>query len=161
MRKLILPILLVIAVGGYYIFSINKANDQEAIEALKQEITVEEEVIPATELIFGIELTNLEIHEGKVTRNQTLSSILSPFNVPYQLIDELAKKSREVFDVRRIAANRKYTILRPKDSLSSQAAYFIYEPNPMEYVVYKLKDSVEVCKEARPVTFSEAALCQV
>ncbi|WP_226389553.1 peptidoglycan DD-metalloendopeptidase family protein [Penaeicola halotolerans] len=161
MRKLILPILLVIAVGGYYIFSINKANDQETIEALKQEITVEEEVIPATELIFGIELTNLEIHEGKVTRNQTLSSILSPFNVPYQLIDELAKKSREVFDVRRIAANRKYTILRPKDSLSSQAAYFIYEPNPMEYVVYKLKDSVEVYKEARPVTFSERSVSGV
>ena len=69
--------------------------------------------------------------EGVVGKNETLSTILAPFNVPYQIIDELAKKSRDIFDVKKIAFNKKFTVLTPKDS--SQAQFFIYEPNPLFY----------------------------
>lgn len=97
--------------------------------------------------LYGINVTGLNIVEGTVSKNQTLASILSPFNVPYQIIDELAKKSKEVFDVRWIAADRKFTILTPSDS--SQAQFFIYEPNPAEYVVFNL-DSMEIYKAEKP-----------
>jgi murein DD-endopeptidase MepM/ murein hydrolase activator NlpD len=97
--------------------------------------------------LYGINVTGLNIVEGTVSKNQTLASILSPFNVPYQIIDELAKKSKEVFDVRWIATNKKFTILTPSDS--SQAHFFIYEPNPAEYVVFNL-DSIEIYKAEKP-----------
>jgi murein DD-endopeptidase MepM/ murein hydrolase activator NlpD len=97
--------------------------------------------------LYGINVTGLNIVEGTVSKNQTLASILSPFNVPYQIIDELAKKSKEVFDVRWIAANKKFTVLTPSDS--SQAQFFIYEPNPAEYVVFNL-DSMEIYKAEKP-----------
>lgn len=100
--------------------------------------------------LYGINVTGLNIVEGTVSKNQTLGSILAPFNVPYQIIDQIAKKSKEIFDVRGIAANRKFTVVTPPDS--SQAAFFIYEPNPAEYVVFNL-DSIDIYKAEKPVEY--------
>lgn len=121
---------------------------------------IEEEVIVAIDstgveqekqvFLYGINVTGLSIVEGTVSKNQTLGSILSPFNVPYQIIDEIAKKSKEVFDVRWIAANKKFTILQSADSPAAQ--FFIYEPNPAEYVVFDL-DSMEIYKAEKPAIF--------
>jgi len=97
--------------------------------------------------LFGINVTGLEIIEGTVSKNQTLATILSPFNVPYQLIDEIAKKSAEVFDVRGIAVDKKFTVLTSPNS--SKAEFFIYEPNPAEYVVFDL-DSAKVYRAEKP-----------
>lgn len=100
--------------------------------------------------LYGINVTGLNIVEGTVSKNQTLGSILTPFNVPYQIIDEIAKKSKEVFDVRWIAANKKFTILQSADSPGAQ--FFIYEPNPAEYVVFNL-DSMEIYKAEKPAVY--------
>lgn len=97
--------------------------------------------------LYGINVTGLNIIEGKVTKNQTLATILSPFNVPYQIIDEIAKKSKDVFDVRWIATDKKFTVITPTDSAKAQ--FFIYEPNPAEFVVFNL-DSVNVYKAEKP-----------
>lgn len=100
--------------------------------------------------LYGINVTGLNIVEGTVSKNQTLGSILAPFNVPYQIIDQIAKKSKEIFDVRGIAANKKFTVVTPADS--AQAAFFIYEPNPAEYVVFNL-DSIDIYKAEKPAEF--------
>ncbi|PZX48543.1 M23 family metallopeptidase [Algoriphagus chordae] len=100
--------------------------------------------------LYGINVTGLNIVEGTVSKNQTLGSILAPFNVPYQIIDQIAKKSKEIFDVRGIAVDKKFTVLSPADS--SQAAFFIYEPNPAEYVVFNL-DSIDIYKAEKPAEF--------
>lgn len=122
--------------------------------SLKEEVIV---AVDSTEVeqekqvfLYGINVTGLSIVEGTVSKNQTLGSILSPFNVPYQIIDEIAKKSKEVFDVRWIAANKKFTILQSADSPTAQ--FFIYEPNPAEYVVFNL-DSMEIYKAEKPAIY--------
>jgi murein DD-endopeptidase MepM/ murein hydrolase activator NlpD len=137
---------LFVAIGAGAVFQIDnfRRNSTEAdtITADSTYASQEKEVF-----LYGINVTGLNIVEGTVSKNQTLASILSPFNVPYQIIDELAKKSKEVFDVRWIAANKKFTILTPADS--AQAQFFIYEPNPAEYVVFNL-DSMEIYKAEKP-----------
>lgn len=130
--------------GGVY-FTSNHQIFEEAPE--EEEVVLEEEVIEEN-LLYGININELDVIEGVVGKNQTLSTILAPFNVPYQIIDEIAQKSKDIFDVRKIAFNKKFTVLSAKDS--SQAQFFIYEPNPAEYVVFKL-DQVEVYKEEKPV----------
>ena len=100
------------------------------------------------QILYGINVNELDVVEGVVGRNQTLSTILAPFNVPYQIIDEIARKSKDIFDVKKIAFNKKFTVLTFKDT--SLAQFFIYEPNPAEFVVFKL-DEGKVYKEERPV----------
>lgn len=135
------------AIATFQILSPKVANSDQENDLTQDSLA--SEVDPQTYL-YGINVTGLNIIEGTVNKNQTLASILLPFNVPYQIIDEIAKKSREVFDVRWIAANKKFTILTPSDS--SQAQFFIYEPNPAEYVVFNL-DSLEIYKAEKPAEF--------
>ncbi|MCC5937824.1 MAG: peptidoglycan DD-metalloendopeptidase family protein [Lunatimonas sp.] len=134
--------LLLASAFAFYHYHSASDEDYTAHELPEEIIEVEEK------LLFGINVDNFEIIEGTVERNQTLSTILSPFNVSYQVIDEIAKKSKDIFDVRRIAFNKKFTVLTPKDTLLAQ--YFIYEPNPTEFVVFKLDDA-NVYKESKPV----------
>ncbi len=105
------------------------------------------ETVPKEVFLYGINVTGLNIVEGTVSKNQTLGSILAPFNVPYQIIDELARRSKAVFDVRGISINQKFTILTPEDSTKAQ--FFIYEPNPAEFVVFNL-DSLNIYKAEKP-----------
>lgn len=145
------PILL--AVGAYGIYTYNLNNQIPPKESKEISIPDKNVSIEAEEkLLFGINVNELDIIEGVVEKNQTLSTILGPFNVPYQIIDEIARKYKDIFDVKHIAFNRKYTVLTPRDS--SQAQFFIYEPNQEEYVVFKL-DEVSVYKEAKPVEFKK------
>lgn len=137
---------LFLMLGAGAIFEIGKNTDANPIE--DTEITDSTGIVKEKEVfLYGINVTGLNIIEGTVSKNQTLGSILTPFNVPYQIIDEIAKKSKGVFDVRWISANKKFTILQSADS--PQAQFFIYEPNPAEYVVFDL-DSMEIYKAEKP-----------
>lgn len=132
--------------NGIYLQS-NQDKAKQAEQELYASVDIEEEMKEDL-MLYGINVNELDIVEGVVGKNATLSTILSPFNISYQIIDEIARKSKDIFDVRKIAFNKKFTVLTPKDS--STAQFFIYEPNPAEYVVFKL-DDVEVYKEERPV----------
>ena len=121
-----------------------------------QEDEPQEPVVSAPEpeeenLLYGINVDDVDIVEGVVKRNQTLSTILAPFDVPYQIIDEIAKKSKEIFDVKKIAFNKKYTVLTPRDSTKSK--FFVYEPNRTEFVVFNLSQP-EIYKENKPMAIN-------
>ena len=93
--------------------------------------------------LFGINVDSLEVIEAAVQPNQYLSQILRKYNISLSLIDRVAKKSRSVFDVRKIRVDKNYTVLCRPDSAHT-AQYFIYEPNRLDYVVFDLTDSVNI-----------------
>lgn len=99
---------------------------------------------------YGIVTDSFLVVKDKVKRNQNLSEILLPFGVPYATIDKLARASKEVFDVRKLATGKPYTIFCSKDSLGL-ANCFIYEPNATEYVVFDLRDSLRIYKGQKEV----------
>lgn len=92
---------------------------------------------------YGIVTDSLIIIKDKVKRNQNLSTLLLPYGVPYSTIDAIAKASKEVFDVRKLAVGKPYTIFCKKDS-AGLATCFVYEPNATEYVVFNFHDSLHV-----------------
>lgn len=92
---------------------------------------------------YGIIVDSLLIFKDKVKKNQFLADILIKYNVDYQKIDQLAKRSKSVFDVRKIRAGNNYSVLCTKDT-NRQVQYFIYENSPASYVVFDLRDSIHV-----------------
>lgn len=142
-----IALFLTLGIGAFFQFGDFKASPEKVEITAIDSIGIEQE---KQVFLYGINVTGLSIIEGTVSKNQTLGSILTPFNVPYQIIDEIAKKSKEVFDVRWIAANKKFTILQSADSPTAQ--FFIYEPNPAEYVVFNL-DSMEIYKAEKPAIY--------
>ncbi|MCB0397869.1 MAG: peptidoglycan DD-metalloendopeptidase family protein [Flavobacteriales bacterium] len=119
---------------------------EEHVEIIAPEELPQEE--PLTR--FGFLVDSFDIKEGHIRNNENLSTILAKYGVDYGTIDLLAKESRDVFDVRRLAAGRKYTLLCDKDS-SGYAKCFIYEKSPVDYVVFDWRDSLQIYQGAKQV----------
>ncbi|MFH1321384.1 MAG: peptidoglycan DD-metalloendopeptidase family protein [Bacteroidota bacterium] len=117
---------------------------------------------PSTEVIAtpqnyyvekGIVSDSLLIYEGTVKRDQNLSEILLKYDVSYAVIDKLAKRSKEIFDVRKINTGKKYLVYYSEDSLQ-KAQCFIYEVDAVNYVVFNLGDSLHIYKDEKEVETS-------
>lgn len=92
--------------GGLFIitciaFWIYDGNVPQVQENEPQELEANVPEPEEENLLYGINVDDVDIVEGVVKRNQTLSTILAPFDVPYQIIDEIAKKSKDIFDVKK------------------------------------------------------------
>ncbi|WP_084362719.1 M23 family metallopeptidase [Roseivirga echinicomitans] len=143
---------LVVVVVLYFYFS------RESTPYIEEEIPMNEAAIIAEPLYkFGIPVDQYQVLEGKIKRNQTIADILLPFNISNQDIFSIDRLSKDVFSVRNFIPNRDYTLFYTEDSLK-RAAYFVYEPSPLEYVVYQLKDSISIYKEEREVEIIETTM---
>ena len=80
-----------------------------------------------------------------------LSHILLINHIPWPEIDLLVKKSKDIYDVRKLRSGKNYTVLCKKDS-TEKAEYFIYEANAIDYVVFDLRDTMHVAVEQKDVT---------
>ncbi|WP_163718329.1 M23 family metallopeptidase [Mangrovibacterium lignilyticum] len=108
-------------------------------------------IIPEPVLKFGLPVDSFYIEPGVIKRNQNLSDILIAQNISYQTIDEIARKSKPIFDVRKLKqGNNCYFFCTPDSNRTAQ--YFIYEIDPIEYVVYQLNDSLAIYKGEKPIT---------
>lgn len=98
-------------------------------------------------LMHGMVVDSMHIIEDVVKRNQRFIDLLEGHYVSPEVMKQLNFVPRNIFDFRKIAANKKYTLITRQDSLQSAKA-IIYEPNPIDYVIFHLDDSlmVEVCQ---------------
>jgi murein DD-endopeptidase MepM/ murein hydrolase activator NlpD len=139
MKRRIIEIAILIAFGLLIIYIASLRENSPGNELA----VIEKDAQPEPEMEYGIIVDSLIIYKDKVKRNQYLSDILLKYGVDYGKIDQLAKRSKKVFDVRKIKAGNKYTVLCNNDSLQ-KALFFIYESSPTSYVVFDLGDSVHV-----------------
>lgn len=105
--------------------------------------------IPVPTIKYGFALDTFSVVKDEIKDNEFLSTILLKHKVDYVTIDRIARKSKEVWDVKQLRAGKKFYILN-KDTTTS-ADHFIYEPNPFRYVVYDLKDSLNISVTERPI----------
>jgi hypothetical protein len=92
-------------------------------------------------------VNDLSVVEDEVKRNQRFTDLLSGYYVSPAVMQQLNLLPKKIYDFRKIAAHKKYTLLVDHDSLKTLRA-LVYEPNPIDYVVFHLKDSllVESCQ---------------
>jgi murein DD-endopeptidase MepM/ murein hydrolase activator NlpD len=86
-----------------------------------------------------------------IRANENLSEILSQYQVPAKALVQISRLPSELFDVRRLQANKPYTVIYREDSLPV-ARSFVYHPNAIDYVVLDFAgDSIAVRKGQHPV----------
>ncbi|HET8858297.1 peptidoglycan DD-metalloendopeptidase family protein [Marivirga sp.] len=160
MRKFLgaAAVLIVISVAYFYTFEYNSIDKAILKKYTKVDSVATEVLEAAPTILYGMVVDSFQVEEHAVKRNQSISDILLAYNVSHQTIFQLANVAKNVFDVRKIAPNKKYTVIyQDTDSLPSATA-LVYEPNPEEYVVFNLKDSINVYLEKRPVEIKEKAI---
>lgn len=124
-------------------------------QASVKQIEQEEVVIDSTEkeqvhLKYGFPIEEFAVETNEVERNHSLSTILRQYDISFGTIDEIAKKAKKIFNVRRIKSGHEYSVLFSKDSLKTPE-YFIYENTPVEYIVFDLRDTLNVFKGEKEI----------
>ena len=103
---------------------------------------------------FGYILNNYHVVKDTVNSGDSFGTILEKNNLFYPQIYNIVQKAKQVYDVRKINIGKPYTILFSKDSLRTPEL-FIYQPNPIEYILVSLNDSLWAEKKAKAVKLVE------
>jgi murein DD-endopeptidase MepM/ murein hydrolase activator NlpD len=99
--------------------------------------------VPEPKILFGLRADSFHIEENWVAKNQNLSDILIDRGVSAQSVDQIAKNSVAVFDVRKMKAGNRYSMFYSKDSKRAPI-YMVYQNNGVDYYIYSLTDSLKV-----------------
>lgn len=125
--------------------------DYYQTKEIMKKLAEEKEVVkPAPVLLFNLPVDSFTVVPGQVRKGQNLSDILVSKGISMTKIDEISKKSILTFDVRKMKVNNPYYFFMNKKN-ASKPDYFIYEINPVDYVVYDLSDSLRIYKEKKPI----------
>ena len=108
------------------------------------------EVVYTPSFAYGINVDTLKVITAEVRRNEFLSDILLEYGIDYVDIDFIARKTKDVFDVRKIVAGNNYAVICNNDSLN-KALYFAYELSASKYVRYQFGDSVIVIRGEKQI----------
>lgn len=119
--------------------------------------TESHQVVDSTEiepinLKYGFAIDDFIVEENKVKKNQSLSTLLRQYDISFSTIDKIAKKAKNVFNVRSIKSGHEYSVLLTADSLKTPE-YFIYENTPVEYIVFDLRDTLHVYKGEKQIVY--------
>tara|TARA_Y100000310_G_scaffold345595_1_gene467029 strand:- start:2244 stop:3545 length:1302 start_codon:yes stop_codon:yes gene_type:complete len=155
LKKGIFIVLIGAALAAAYFFT--QKYQQAKLAELAAADSLAVEPIPEPTLLYGIPIDSFEVYEGKIKWGQSLSNILSDFAISNEQIYELANKTKDIFDVRLLKANYPFTIIHERDS-SRRARQMIFEPDPTQYVVFNLADSIYAQKVEREVITEERTL---
>ena len=104
---------------------------------------------------FGFVSDSLDHQTYSVSKNETLSDILLNLGVPAGDILNIVDNAKPVLDVRKIVAGNLYHAYTNSDSANS-LVYFVYEKTPRQFVVFDLKDSINVYESEKEVSVKES-----
>jgi murein DD-endopeptidase MepM/ murein hydrolase activator NlpD len=138
----ILLVLLIVLIGGVVFLSgfETEATGNKTNKVSSEQLKTARPLLPK---LFNLSVDSFNVYQNKIERNQFLSNILEKHLIDAVAIANLVEKSKKVFNARKIAAGNSYTILSYKNA-PQKAAYFIYQPNAIDYIVYDLRDTMNV-----------------
>jgi murein DD-endopeptidase MepM/ murein hydrolase activator NlpD len=115
------------------------------------------EFIPEPTRMYGMVIDGLEVVTSEVKRNQRFSDLLDGYHVDGKALRLLATIPRNVFDFRKVAAHKRYTLIADADSVKKARA-LVYEANPVDYVVFHFSDTLVVETCSRETSIVERAI---
>ena len=146
-------LVLAAAVGTYLFVGVDLTPHEEDVELQ----TVAADTLPAPPSAYGIPLAGFHVERDQVRSGSSFSQLLAPLGISAATIDSLVQMAVPVFDVTRIRAGHPVAFIFSDDATCGPA-YFVYESDPVDHVVFDLRRPYSVHMEKRPVHTEEKSL---
>ena len=100
---------------------------------------------------FGFDVSNMEVEDHTIKRNESLYVMLDKLNFSPRQIFAISKKAKKVVDLHALRPGQEYRTYSEADS-SALCSRLVWQKNAMEYVVFDWQsDSLEIYKAAKPL----------
>lgn len=106
---------------------------------------------------YGIPLAGFRMETATVASGSTLGTLLGAYGIGAGAIDSLVRAAAPVFDINRMRAGHNIAFIFPEGA-AALPAYFVYETDPVDHVVFDLRPPYAVRIEKRPVHTVERSL---
>ena len=127
-----------------FLCSCGEKSNEIKVDIIKEKIVKE----------FGYTINDYNVKKDTIVSGDSFGLILEKNNLYYPKIYDIVQETKKVFDIRKTNIGRPYTILSSKDSLKKPLV-FIYQPNPIDYIVVSLGDSIWAEKKQKEVKLVE------
>lgn len=104
--------------------------------------------------VYDIPMDGFVLETGTVKPGATFGQLLGAHGVPMNTVHALVELAEPHFDVRHMRSGHPYAFVFADDE-ERMPHYFIYESDPVEYVVFELQDSLAVRLGTRPIETTE------
>ena len=135
---------------GYVLVGVDVRPHVEYVEE-DPEVVADSLLLPPD--AYGIPMSGYVLENGTVRSGATFGDLLGAHGVPMNTVHALVEAAEPFFDVRKMRSGHPYAFIFADDS-SRTPAYFIYEADAVEYLVFDLVDSLNVRVGHRPMQTS-------
>lgn len=147
-------LMLAAGTAAYLYTGVDLSPHQEYVE---EPVPTAQDSLPAPPSAYGIPLDGFRVDRYRVKAGATFSSMLAPLGIGAAVIDSLVRLAEPIFDVRRMRAGHPFAFILP-DREGDTPAYFVYEADAVDHVVFDLRAPCSVRLEKRPVRQEERSL---
>lgn len=137
---------------GYVLVGVDLRPHVEYVEEGYTQVPMDSLPLPPSE--YGIPMAGFVLERGTVRPGHTFGDLLGGHGVPMTTVHDLVALAEPHFDVRRLRSGHPYAFIFSDDE-ARVPTYFVYEADPVEYVVFTLQDSLGVRTGRRPVVTQE------
>ncbi|NGP76750.1 peptidoglycan DD-metalloendopeptidase family protein [Balneolaceae bacterium YR4-1] len=102
---------------------------------------------------FGFRVDTAKVQDHEVLKNESLYLILDKFDFSAQEIYAVTQQARDLIDVRSFKPGQRYRIYASLNEGKNEAlTRLVWQPNPLDYVVFDWQDSLQIYKSSKIVT---------
>jgi len=132
---------------------------QDPKESISEEIAIVEE--PEETIEFGFNLDDYIVKRDTIQKGDSFGEILQRNSISFSHIFQIAEKTKDTFDIRKLQVGKPYTLLCTKGDSLQKPNCFIYQPNKEEYVVINFQDSIHAYTSRKPIKYVEKEVAGV
>ncbi len=141
------------AVGAYLYLGVDLSPHEEYVDEPE---VADADTVPAPPSAYGIPLDGFELERAQVKPGSTFSDLLAPHGIGAATVDSLVRAAAPVFNVNQIRAGHPIAFIYTDDTARTPA-YFVYESDPVDHVVFDLR-GLTARLEKRPVHTEEKSI---
>jgi murein DD-endopeptidase MepM/ murein hydrolase activator NlpD len=150
--------LVTVLAAAWVFLSVDLGPKVEYVAETETPLEVDSVPLPPSE--YGIPMEGFVLETGRVENGATFGNMLATHGISMETVHLLAEKAQESFDVRRMRSGNPFAFIFSDDH-ERVPTYFVYEASPVQYVVFKLQDSLDVRVGYRPVNTEEHTIACV
>jgi murein DD-endopeptidase MepM/ murein hydrolase activator NlpD len=146
MKKILIIIIsgLIIITGILYSLNIFGLGDKE-----KSEMVDSSKIQKKENILYGINADKFYVEQSIIEPDMYLSTLFERYKVIGKL-QGILEKAKDIFDVRKIKRDQKYSVFFKKDT-SRTVEYIVYEKDKTNYIVFDLRDPLNVYEGRKKV----------
>lgn len=146
-------LVLAAAASAYLYVGVDLAPHEEYVE----EPAVAVDTLPVSPSVYGIPLDGFQLERAEVKPGSTFSDLLAPVGIGATIVDSLVRMAAPIFNVNMIRAGHPIAFIYSDDTARTPA-YFVYESDPVDHMVFDLRPPYGVHMEKREVHPEERSI---